>query len=367
MGAEHLSSLQVSNYRGFRQLKIEGLRDLNVFGGPNGIGKSSLLEAVFHLQDRNNPTTLFRPHGWRGITIGPRENAEAITQTFHDRDLSKSIIVAGGLKPSGKISVEYTFGRFSIPMGGTQAIQQGDMVAGSTETSFTATGEGIHVIAARGNRTEFDATLQFGNGGGFMHIAKNDLVHIPQSVMVSAILRGDLVNSGDRYSSVKRQGNVPQLIEFLKLVHPEVQALELLSMGGNLVLHANIGVEKENWVPLPFLGEGAVILASAILAIADCQGGSVLLDELDAAVHHASLHQMWSLLLQASKRFDVQLFATTHSEESLEALIDAVAESGSAERVSYQRLRVNKKGEHSAAAYSGQELLDTIRQKWEVR
>lgn len=364
MAKGYLSEFKVSHYRGFNELTVAGLTLVNLIGGANGIGKSSLLEALFHLVDRANPITLFRPYQFRQIPLAPADNINAVQQVFHKRDLSNSICISASTK-QGDVSLEYKFGRQNITNNVAQSVQQGDINKPTTETAYTATGEGIRITSQIGKRKDFDAIVQFSDVGAIVNIVVNEIRENPAAVILTPTNRGSDGGIPGRYSNLVRSGIDAELTAFLHLVHPEIKGLNLLSFGGGTILHADIG--GNDWIPLPLLGEGAVSLAGTILAIADTPGGIVFLDEVDAAVHHSTLKAMWTLIIRAARKFDTQIFATTHSEESLEALGASMKDEKAELDVSYQRIRRNKKGGSVAVSYAGSELLGALDQNWEVR
>jgi len=83
------------------------------------------------------------------------------------------------------------------------------------------------------------------------------------------------------------------------------------------VIHGDIGAGR--LIPLPLLGEGVARLASLILAIANAENGVVLVDEIENGVHYSIMGRVWEAIKEAVRRFNVQLFATTHSRECIEA------------------------------------------------
>ncbi len=365
MADGHLTSLEVDNYRGFSSLSVPNLALVNVLGGTNGIGKSALLEALFHLADRLSPITLFRPYQWRRIPLAPHENLDAVKQIYFGKNTSKPIKISGKTISGKRVSVEYSFGKHEIPNAVAQNVQQGELTRSTTETSFTSTGEGYRVIAKTGSKIDLDAIVQVSSNGVFINIVSSNPIELATSTIVTPNIRGSDEGIPGRYSNLVRREELPILIELIHLVHPNIRDLKLLTAGSTATLHADIG--SNNWVQLPFLGEGAVSLTSAILAIADSRGGMVLLDEIDSAVHHATLQAMWCLLFRAAKRFDTQLFVTTHSEESLEALTSAMISEGIEQNTSYHRLRRDKHTKIVPVSYNGNELSGALAQDWEVR
>ena len=58
------------------------------------------------------------------------------------------------------------------------------------------------------------------------------------------------------------------------------------------------------------------------LKLASVRGGILLIDELEVTIHTEALQDSFKWLVQWCKQLDVQLFATTHSLEAVDALLD---------------------------------------------
>ena len=69
-----LERLQVKNFRGLRDLEIEGLARINLIGGRNNSGKTSLLEAVLLLSAAGNPSTVLEANVIRGLDAVDRSS-----------------------------------------------------------------------------------------------------------------------------------------------------------------------------------------------------------------------------------------------------------------------------------------------------
>ena len=57
-----IKHLRVVQYRGLQNLEFAGLRALNLISGPNGVGKTSLAEALWLFHGRYNPSLLWNTH-----------------------------------------------------------------------------------------------------------------------------------------------------------------------------------------------------------------------------------------------------------------------------------------------------------------
>ena len=99
--------------------------------------------------------------------------------------------------------------------------------------------------------------------------------------------------------------------------------------------------------------------------IAHSVGGTLLIDEVDTGLHHTVMAEMWRFLCTAAKKYDVQIFATTHSRDCYESLAaisrDFVSENSD---VTIQRI---EPGREQAVAYSEQEIVAAAKHEFEVR
>lgn len=112
------------------------------------------------------------------------------------------------------------------------------------------------------------------------------------------------------------------IINSLLEIDRNISDLVMLS-DGSLV----VDLGDEGMLPIEHLGEGSrriVRILTAILYLSP--GGVCLIDEIDTGLHYTALPVMWKAVLQAAESNDVQVFATTHSDECVEALVEVLRE-----------------------------------------
>jgi AAA15 family ATPase/GTPase len=93
------------------------------------------------------------------------------------------------------------------------------------------------------------------------------------------------------------------------------------------------------------------------LALPRAAGGVLLIDELETALHVSALGKVFRWLLDACKQFNVQLFATTHSLETVDAILSADT-TPEEDIVGYRLERTNG---HTTAKRYGEDLLKRLR------
>jgi hypothetical protein len=130
-----------------------------------------------------------------------------------------------------------------------------------------------------------------------------------------------------------------ELVEVLQAIEPRLRDIEALPAPSGMRLYGDIGLPR--LVLLGDMGGGINRLTSLALALWNSQSGTVLIDEVENGLHHAVLRSVWRIIGEAARRFDVQVFATTHSMECIaaahEAFTAACAEDFRVHRL--QRLR----------------------------
>jgi hypothetical protein len=117
-----------------------------------------------------------------------------------------------------------------------------------------------------------------------------------------------------------RAGFLPQIIELLQVFDPEIQDIDVLSLTGDrpgiYLTHRRLGN-----APLSVFGDAirrVTLLSSSIPQLKD---GILLIDEIETGVHVSALPTVFEWLHTAAARHGVQVIATTHSLEAVDAMI----------------------------------------------
>lgn len=74
--------------------------------------------------------------------------------------------------------------------------------------------------------------------------------------------------------------------------------------------------------PISIYGDGikkAIVISDAI---ARSVNGILLIDEIETSLHHQILSDIFYLLIRAAEQFNIQVFITTHSKETIETFLD---------------------------------------------
>ena len=135
----------------------------------------------------------------------------------------------------------------------------------------------------------------------------------------------------------------------------EIIDLEILSVG-ELRPSIHINHKLLGFSPLSAFGDGVRRLLFIALTLAKVRGGVLLIDEIETAIHTEALRSSFAWIVQWCKLMDVQLFATTHSLEAIDAMLDA--SDSETDLVLY---RLEKKESQTKAIRLDRETLHIVR------
>ena len=185
-----------------------------------------------------------------------------------------------------------------------------------------------------------------------------------QTIFLSSSRPVSLSENRQRFSNQVNEGKRKNLIDALKIIEPGLEGMELLDFNGETILHGEKGIGRP--IPILFMGDGFNRLSSIILAISDAPSGIVLIDEIENGFHYSVLEDVWKVIAKAARDFNVQIFATTHSLETIRAAHQAFSESDTYD-FRYHRLDRRKSGQITASSYDQETMQAAVEMDFEIR
>ena len=90
-----------------------------------------------------------------------------------------------------------------------------------------------------------------------------------------------------------------------------------------------------------------------------------MIDEIENGFHHSVMTDVWRVIKESSREFNLQVFTTTHSDECIRAAYNAFAEDDKFD-FRFHRLD-NIDGNISSVTYDKETLEFALENGWEVR
>ena len=370
-----LRELKISNYRVFESLTMEDLGRVNLIVGKNGSGKTSVLEAAALLATEGSPSMLYRILEQRGEVV-VHERREFcdwydISHLFRGRQLhpGKEVRIEGTGDESVQVRFEIQPYTIRKDEGGERAstyVAQGRLPEGTQCLRIATTPgnrEWLYPLSADGEISgKHPEWGRVGDGVGERSLHVNLL---PPAGLSDKDIRA-------LWNEIELTPEEEHVLESLRILEPKIEGLRYLSGRsgspagsghGNGFYCKLKGVDAR--IPLGSLGEGMKRLFGLAAAIVQSRNSLALIDEIDTGLHYSSMPDLWRMVIETARRLDVQVFATTHSQDCVNGL--ATLHRESSELTSDVRVHRVQTDMSKTVAYSPDQIEIADRHHVEVR
>ncbi len=366
------SSLTIRRFRCFRELKLEGLRRVNLVTGLNNVGKTTLLEALFLLVGGFNPSLPWRVNTLRGMETLVGNPEDQWGWLFHNHEINQDIEIVAADTDGGTDTLRVHLGsaqeferitkgqrELPVEISRTLPILQAGAEIPSTRLPVELSDLILDFHEHRGKTVVSRASLA---SDGRIRLDQTKQNGFRPGAFLATRIRTAAEDS-DRLSRLKRQKRDKQVVDVLRATEPNLNDLTILAVGGEFVIHAE--VNGVGLIPVPMLGEGVGRLLSLTLTVLTTPGGIVLVDEIENGVHHSALRRVWRGLATAALDGGTQLVATTHSAECIRAADEAARKGDSYDLA---LIRLDRVEGEIKATVMGEETMRTAKEfGWELR
>lgn len=334
-----IETFVIDRFRGIQGLKLEELGQINLLVGDNNSGKTSVLEALSLYADPLNERKWREVASSREVSTNTSLANRLLALSLVDRltwlfpqqesigseessAVSPLLLATPGFDPLRSVIASYKKflvleqARYRLPE------QEKEVTVEHIEID-------VSVITAppsppgQSPPSDIDAhqqvTLDFSvNSHSSLSLQKKfiaaQLIH-PFSHRLSAL-------QPQLWSKVIELDLKDSTLELLRSYDPKIQDIDLIvSEERRLIL--SVKHQQLGRAPLSTFGDGLRRIFTLATAISQCRNGFLLVDELETAIHTTALRRTFTWLVDACLRHNIQLFATTHSLETIDAVIDS--------------------------------------------
>ena len=387
-GKLRLPSLEIHNFRAFDHLRIEALGRVNLITGQNNVGKTSVLEAVYLFARAGAPRALFELLRSRDEFAGdsakerPDESLPpssdrdlasyyplTIRHLFHGRndfdDFPEAIRIGPIDDPDETLQMEARLYRVFMETAGegspTQRLEP--LSAEDLKNSIDAAPY-VSVKMGRRPTARYSFALLRSIQAPFLRFSS--LAQEKRALLVNATgLENTLISR--LWNNVQLSPLEDDVRTALQIVASDVERVSIRIDPGTRQGPTPIVKVKASSHPFPLrtMGDGMVRLFGIALALVNSKDGFLLIDELENGLHYSIQPDVWRLIFRVANRLNVQVLATTHSWDCIEAFQTAAAEAVS-EEGTLVRLR-EKGGKIVATRFDERQLRIVTRDDIEVR
>ena len=358
-----LTSLSITGFRGIDQLDIPRLGRVALLAGKNGVGKTTVLEALRVYSARGRFDILRNMLAHREELTTPSDDddpaffgAVALDRLFHRNDGDHAMIRIGPIDGGPMLEIKPVDDFSEVP----------DRLRWHTDTQDI---EFLRVVF--GNAREYFPWPQsaFKQYQTFRHEPLDEDKLTTQfhceSLGPSPLVSNEIARLWDKVVLTDDEAISLDALRLVFGAHVERTALVGDGIGG---ARRRMVVKLANHtypVPLRSLGDGATRMFGVALALANCRDGILLIDEAENGIHYSLQSKFWDMILRAADAHNTQVVATTHSKDCIDGF--AAAALGCPD-ISGNLIRIDRhNGNIYAVEYSKEELETAAEQNIEVR
>ena len=361
-------TFRVKNFRCFKDLQINDLGRVNLIAGKNNTGKTALMEAMYLHTRRDAATELV----WLHVKV--RGLAE-----FNDNRVANWRQLFYGMDASQVIEIEMP----QILNVGWPTLQIKEIANTNATGSIFASYAvylherlGMSQISAAKAVSELEFMLRFirlrERSSNVLHGIPSDSsypigrssVHSSDSYFVRVNDRPSSHRVADKYSKLKLSDGQEALISTLQQIEPRLTLLEVLSPEHTPMLWAEIGGAT---MPLRLFGEGTNRVCHILMTMKAVDLKYLFIDEIENGIHYSVQRKVWEAIGQMARELDIQVFATTHSREMIEAAYKAFEDDDLDDFRFHRLYRDTTTGNIEARTYNEYSIGAAIRRDYEVR
>lgn len=338
-----LSQVNVKRFRGIDNLMLPQLGLFNLFVGENNSGKTSVLEAISLCARPLDSFQWIKAARGRDVPIARTPIIESVKWLF-PQSLANKETNDIELELQGSFAVRKIHARYRdinaitaesvdespdelgleedlVPeRGAVVDITVQALVEMVQQTIFEQDEEPTHLRRYKGK-------LRLIEGRDIIQPSKrrHEQLSIPVRMVLPHTHRIDKMHPA-HFSSVAHLSDevLFSVLDLLRQFDPDIESVSIVPRARLTVMylaHKTLGS-----APVEVFGDGLRRILQIALTIPLCRNGIMLVDELETSIHAKRLKDFFSWLLRACRQFDVQLFATTHSLEAIDALLESSPE-----------------------------------------
>lgn len=371
MSALTLPSFEVKGFRAFKDLRIERLGRVNLIVGKNNVGKTALLEAIQLYASQGDPALIWaqlmsRDEGPRHSNGSRSTSTDELLASLRHLFPERPDLVSrhATIMKLGQLSSPTSTLAVSVDRLPDPAILVRDDDELEQQRSFGTVTRTIPVLTIRiGKHPATHYRIEQLASDRFFQAA-------PQPLQVLFISAHELAPTqlGELWDRVALTGVERSILDALRIIAPGVEGIGFVAaptgaVGERIPIVRIAGMNEP--IPLRSLGSGMQRMLGIALALVNARDGILLIDEVENGLHYTILPQLWRLIFETARQLNVQVFATSHSWECLEAFQRAAEEDTESEGL---LIRLQLKGKQIIPVLIGENDLGiATRQEIEVR
>ena len=356
-----IQTIGFQNFRGFSDLKLEGVQPITLISGRNNVGKSSVLDGLFLFFDHLAPESFVKINGFRGIP--PMTEPKYLWEpVFYGLDITRPMEIALDLS-DGRAVLHYERDTSYV-------VPEDADVPRNVLNQFISTTGSSYTLKFQYTHNDYWETGHFiSSASGLLRHMETSLdgdriLPMPFTQFINSVI---IQSNGDvaaLLGEVEMNGKKDLLLEVLRTMEPSISDITtIMTPAGTAQIYLRFTGQL---LPVKLAGDGLNKLMFLLLSIMAHPGSLLLIDEIETGVHYSAYADLWRSVAQMAEVCGCQIIATTHSYECIVGAIEGLQAIDAGNRFCY--FRIDRQGGTAVARrYSDALLRTAIDTSLEVR
>ncbi len=357
MSASHIKSINLKKFKCFKDFKVDSFRRVNLIGGKNNVGKTTLLEACFLGDDLSHTYMHFIDDYSEAIHMNNNEDTKKSYELLNFKLIKKLLTIKQNRERMFfftqwlREEVDLTFlGIIDITV--------------NNECKLTSAGHSFSIKYLLKDQTNYSHQKEI-SAEQITQYSKNDYYYTIYKKNHPPIL------NNTKFISVCNDNAIQTMIDDSKLSGKHAQVKLYLK---NIFKIDNVDVIKNqvmlfqnnSYRNLSEFGDGVRHFLNIVLVLLSNEYTTIFLDEVDNGIHHSLFDRLWEIILTISKNQNIQVFAATHSQECIESYARE-ADKLQDKDISFIELGRNNDNKITSITYDFEAFIDEVAQDQEIR
>lgn len=336
-----MNEIKISNFRGIKNLSIRETKLFNLIAGKNNCGKTTVLEAVYAASG----VPRISLHLLNEIRVLKTTGNDDLNSIFFNTD--KSLDIQIGIKNENlnrAITIKSKASETDFPLSYQEAQRKG------------------YFVCVKNRDYDYSVSIDYDKINTNQELITNeDIVKIQNEQSGVPVFlwsaQWENFNFSQYLEKLIVSKKIDSVISLLQKIEPSVQNIQL---GNEGKIYIDTGIK--NLFPVQVMGAGFVKALALISIISTLHNGIILIDEFENGLHYSAMDTLWKGVVEACKKNNVILFATTHSYECIQSFFENTEQQQSV------LFRIEKKSnEHTVFSISKDNANIAFEENWEIR
>jgi AAA15 family ATPase/GTPase len=311
--------IKIKNFRCFKELEVNGFKRVNLIGGKNNAGKTSLLEALLlyfypvlqgiielkNIRKGSLETSQKSPRdAWKDFFYNQNvENPISIDGYFEDCDEEKQPV---------KILVS-----------------QSPQIKIFDDDKNYINKNAKQLINALQNRTVSTLEIEQINNnealnGGIVIYKNGYISNLDDELSIPFINSNFPISSEElakKYDKIDYEMQGDKILNILKILDSSIIGIKTYSF-----IEPTLYIQTKNQpqgLPINLFGDAIYRVTTMLVELLDSEKNLLFIDEVENGIHYTSQKSFWEGLFTLAEELDTLIFATTHSLEMIKAFAEA--------------------------------------------